>query len=457
MADKSTILVIGDVMLDKYVSGSVDRISPEAPVPVVKVQKEWSVLGGAGNVAANVSSLGGKAVLIGLVGNDGNGQEVHSLCTESGIEAHFLQTDSSTVTKTRIVSGQQIVRVDHEDELVWSEDNLASFRRELIAVVTSVSVILVSDYAKGTVSDELLSEVFSVANKNGIRVLIDPKRADWSAYSGAFLISPNLKELSLAFGKTVANEDNAVVDASRKLKSSHKVENLLCTRSSYGMTLLQGKGLLNIPTRAQEVFDVSGAGDTVLAALGVYLSEGKTLSDSAFGANAAAGLAVSKSGTATVKRSDLNDFLKRGEKLIERSAIDDFKSSAENRKIIFTNGCFDVLHQGHRQLLKEAKALGDILVVGLNSDESVKRLKGSERPINSESVRVHALAALSSVDAIIVFQEDTPFELISELKPEVLVKGGDYSAESVVGANLVNEVVIIPLVEGISTTGLQQD
>jgi D-beta-D-heptose 7-phosphate kinase/D-beta-D-heptose 1-phosphate adenosyltransferase len=455
MSSTSGILIIGDVMLDQYVSGSVSRISPEAPVPVVKVEKEWSTLGGAANVAANVASLGGQAVLVGLVGDDASSASIHKKCAEQGIEHHLVKSAQPTITKTRIVSGQQIVRVDREEELVWSSEAKSQLESRLNSLVKACDIILLSDYAKGTLSVEVLQLIFSAAKENGKRVLVDPKREDWTSYKGAFLVTPNLLELGMTQdGNGISNDDNQVVNACNSLRNNFKIENIVATRSSYGMTVVAEKGVLNIPTRALEVFDVSGAGDTVLAAFGVSLAQGKTVSESAFVANAAAGVVVSKRGTAVVHQTELEKFIKNNAKSVSKNEIEHFKTSVSGKKIVFTNGCFDVLHQGHRKLLKEAKSLGDVLVVGLNSDASISRLKGAERPINGVAQRIDVLSALPDVDAVIVFEEDTPLELLQELKPNVLVKGGDYIADEVIGNDLVDEVVIIPLVEGISTTKL---
>lgn len=442
-------------MLDHYVAGKVTRLSPEAPVPVVKVDREWSTLGGAGNVAANAAALGAKVVLIGLVGDDAAGRTVINSCASSNIQSGIVVGNQPTIVKTRVVSGQQIVRFDREEELRWSENQRIELKARLAEHIPNSDVILISDYAKGSLSYEVLKLIFETSSEHGKRVLVDPKRSDWTAYRGAFLVTPNLAELEMTLaGKGIQNEDNAVVAACNRLRSDFSVENIVATRSSYGMTVISDKKVLNIPTRALEVYDVSGAGDTVLATFGVSLAEGKTVTESAFVANAAAGIVVSKLGTAVVSRSELEAFLKGNSKLIGRENIPAFKSKNASRKIVFTNGCFDVLHQGHRKLLQEARELGDMLVVGLNSDDSIKRLKGEGRPINFVAQRIEALSALPSVDAIIVFEEDTPYELLAELKPQILVKGGDYRADHIVGRELVDEVVVIPLVEGVSTTEL---
>jgi len=441
-------------MLDRYISGFVNRISPEAPVPIVRVQREWSALGGAANVAANVAALGASATLIGLVGEDKNAQQIAADCKNRNIQTELIAGKQPTITKTRIIAGQQIVRVDREEPLLWEKEQLEQLLTALNKSVADCDLILLSDYAKGTLSQNVLQQIFQLAANHNKRVLVDPKRADWSAYSGAYLVSPNLKELALATGfDDLENDDNRVVETGRKLLRKSDVENILCTRSSYGMTLLSKNKLLNIPTNAQEVYDVSGAGDTVLATLGVMLAEKKSISESAFAANAAAGIVVGKRGTAVATRTELDQFLQQNTKVLSRSEIGHFNESCATQKMVFTNGCFDVLHQGHRKLLQEAKALGNVLVVGLNSDDSISRLKGKDRPINAEKERIAAISALPYVDKVVVFSEDTPHELLTQLRVDVLVKGGDYKKEDVVGNELVKQVVIINLLRGVSTTG----
>jgi len=447
------ILVIGDVMIDRYVSGTVDRVSPEAPVPVLKVKKEWSSLGGAANVAANVATLGGKPVLIGLIGHDSDGKELEQQCAAHSIETAFFRSDAPTVSKTRIISGQQIVRIDREEKHVWNTDNLRSLTETLYRLSGVVNIVLVSDYAKGTLSDEALTVVVEWASKENVRLVIDPKRADWSAYGHAFLITPNLKELGLTVGQSVENDDNAVVRAARAVLDGCHAQHVLVTRSEEGMTLVGSGKVLNVPAQVREVFDVSGAGDTVLATLGVWLSESESVPHSVLAANAAAAIAVSRQGTTTVTRKELAHALAEAtSKHMKRTEVANLKQALRGKKVVFTNGCFDVLHKGHRKLLYEARSFGDVLIVGLNSDSSVSRLKGPERPVNSEDLRIAALSSLEAVDYVMVFKEDTPLELLQELTPDVLVKGGDYKADEVVGKEVVGAVRIVGLVEGGSTT-----
>jgi D-beta-D-heptose 7-phosphate kinase / D-beta-D-heptose 1-phosphate adenosyltransferase len=451
------IVVIGDVMLDRYISGSVERVSPEAPVPVVKVQSEWSTLGGAANVAANVASLGGTPILIGLIGNDTAGEELATMCIEHRIETTLFRSAAPTITKTRIISGQQIVRIDREEQHVWSPEQLRSLKDHLTSISTEVSLVLVSDYAKGTLSPEVLDLLMSWAAENALRVIVDPKRSDWEAYHSPYLITPNLKELQLAVGSPVANDDNEVVRTARGLFTQGNAQNILITRSSEGMTLIGEGSVFNVPAVAQEIFDVSGAGDTVLASVGVWLSEGISLKESVLAANTAAGIAIGKRGTAAVLRNELETALAlSASKIVRREHISELRKSLKDKTVVFTNGCFDVLHKGHCKLLKEARSFGYVLVVGLNSDASVRRLKGSERPVNSEFIRSLALSSFEDVRFVVVFNEDTPYELLEELRADVLVKGGDYHPDEVVGKELVKEVRIVASVPGHATTSMLQ-
>lgn len=457
MARTQRILVIGDVMLDRYIAGSVDRVSPEAPVPVVKVHSEWSTLGGAANVAANVASLGGSPILVGLIGNDVAGEELLTACKEQGIEANLFRSSSPTITKTRIISGQQIVRIDREEQHVWNATQLLAVKEFLTSVSAEISLVLVSDYAKGTLSDQVLDLLMSWAADNALRVIVDPKRSDWEAYHNPYLITPNLKELQLAAGYAVANDDNDVVRAARGLFVKSQALNILTTRSSEGMTLLGEGYVFNVPAVVQEIFDVSGAGDTVLATLGVWLAEGNALKESVLKANTAAGIAIGKRGTAMVLRHELESALALASaKIVNREDVAQLRETLKGKKVVFTNGCFDVLHKGHRKLLEEARNFGDVLVVGLNNDDSVKRLKGKSRPINGLSQRIGAIERLECINFLLVFEEDTPIEIISDLRPSVLVKGGDYKADEIVGREWANELRRVTFERGYSSTILLQ-
>jgi len=453
MEEFGRILVFGDVMLDKYVSGSVNRVSPEAPVPVVKVEKEWEVLGGAGNVASNIRALGGNPILVGMIGNDEDSHSIRELCLNQNVETFLLVGNQPTISKTRVIAGQQIVRLDREDNFVWEDSQVNQLNDFLDHNLAKFSVVLISDYGKGTVSDDALFALFERCEALSIRVIVDPKRQDWSNYSGAFLLTPNTKELQQAVNKSLKDE-NEIVAAAALLKHKFGLKNILVTQSDRGMTLIGKDKVLIVPAMAQEVFDVSGAGDTVLATIGVMLSEGKTLTQSVFAANIAAGLVVNKRGTASVGRKELETKLSQVSKLISNSSFATIRDQYHNQRIVFTNGCFDILHEGHRVLLQSARSLGDILVVGVNSDSSVARLKGETRPINRQEERALVLSLLPYVDFVIIFEEDTPLDLIKVIKPNTLVKGGDYDSKQVVGAYLVPEVVIINLLQGHSTTFL---
>jgi len=447
------ILVIGDVMLDRYFAGSVDRVSPEAPVPVVKVQNEWSTLGGAANVAANVASLGGSPILVGLIGNDAAGEELLSACKKQSIEANLFRSITPTITKTRVIAGQQIVRIDREEKHAWNANQLHSLTDFLNTISAEISLVLVSDYAKGTLSEQVLDLLMSWAAENALRVIVDPKRSDWEAYLNPYLITPNLKEVQLAAGYAVANDDNEVVRAARGLFVKSFSQNILITRSSEGMTLIGEGYVFNVPAIAQEIFDVSGAGDTVLATIGVWLSEGKSLKESVLAANIAAGIAIGKRGTTAVMRREVEASLDlMSAKIVNRKDVAQLGKILKGKKVVFTNGCFDVLHSGHRKLLEEARSFGDILIVGLNSDASVSRIKGQDRPVNKELVRLSTLSSFDAIGYLIVFDEDTPYELISELQVDVLVKGGDYQVENIVGRELVGDVKIVSLVTGVSSS-----
>lgn len=447
------ILVIGDVMLDRYFAGSVDRVSPEAPVPVVKVQNEWSTLGGAANVAANVASLGGTPILVGLFGNDAAGEELLSACKKQSIEANLFRSIAPTITKTRVIAGQQIVRIDREEQHIWTTEQLQFLKDYLISISSDISLVLVSDYAKGTVSNQVLELLMSWAAENALRVIVDPKRSDWESYHNPYLITPNLKELQLAAGYAVANDDNDVVRAARGLFVKNFSKHVLITRSSEGMTLIGEGYVFNVPAVAQEIFDVSGAGDTVLATIGVWLSEGKSLKESVLSANIAAGIAIGKRGTTAVMRREVDASLDlMSAKIVKREDVAQLCEKLKGKKVVFTNGCFDVLHSGHRKLLEEARSFGDILIVGLNSDASVSRIKGQDRPVNKELVRLSTLSSFDAIGYLIVFDEDTPYELICELQVDVLVKGGDYQVENIVGRELVGDVKIVSLVKGVSSS-----
>ena len=460
------VLCIGDVMLDHYVYGQVERVSPEAPIPVLWIEREMKTLGGAGNVLRNLRALGAAASFISVVGNDEAGREVGRLVeVQDGTEAHVLvQPQRTTTVKTRYVAAnQQLLRADRESSTPldpYIREDLLRLAREL---VTDHSVVIISDYAKGVLTEGVALEIIRAAREAGAQVIVDPKGGDHIRYRGADLLKPNRRELAHATGMPVATGDE-IVGASRALIERCGFNAVLASLGAEGMVLVGAGGTVHLQrAEVREVYDVSGAGDTVVATVGTALAAGMTLTDAARLANAAAGVAVGKIGTAVVYASELiaslsGRDLHAADKVVPRSHALDLvvRWRRYGLKIGFTNGCFDLLHPGHVALLGQAKAACDRLVVGLNSDASTARIKGPRRPIQSESERAAVLASLAAVDLIVIFEEDTPIELIREIRPQLLVKGADYRLDEVVGADLVKsaggEVLLADVVPGYSTT-----
>jgi D-beta-D-heptose 7-phosphate kinase/D-beta-D-heptose 1-phosphate adenosyltransferase len=455
-------LVVGDVVLDRYVAGEVQRISPEAPVPVLLQTERRAVLGGAANVARHFTAFGGSAVLVGLIGVDAAAGEIGRLATEAGLTADLVaDTARMTTVKTRVLArNQQMMRIDEETPHVAAGD----VRARLLAAVEShlgeVDVVVMSDYAKGTLGGGVAATVAALARAAKRPVFADPKTEDFDAYKGATLVCPNVKELAAAVGLR-AVDDATAGEACRRALDRFDIEAVLVTRSEQGMTLLQrGAAPLHVRTRAVSVFDVSGAGDTAIAVVAAGVAAGLSLPDAVHFGNAAAGIVVGKSGTATVSPLELKRSLGLTSlhKPMSRSDTRELVAAwrAEGQVIGFTNGVFDLLHSGHIQSLEQAAEHCDILVVGVNSDASVKRLKGPSRPIQDETTRARVLAALDVVDVATIFSEDTPRELIAAIEPDVIFKGQDYREDQVVGADLVKarggRVVLLPLVEGVSTS-----
>lgn len=452
------VLVVGDLIVDTYHTGDVSRISPEAPIPVVRVTKSFSVLGGAANVARNLKTLHCLPVVIGVRGKDANGDLMERLFSDSNIECHIVCSDFPTITKSRIVGNrQQIVRVDFEtDKMKLPSEVYQQVFYEIEQVLPTVDVIVLSDYGKGFCNDTLCRYLIEKANECMKPIIVDPKGNDWYKYSKATFITPNVKELSDVVGEHIENTDENVISAGRKLQKQHKIDHLLVTRSEKGMTLIDNNEIYNLPTVAREVFDVSGAGDTVVATLAASLAGGLQLKQALTLANQAAGIVVGKSGTQPIHLEELtisNTYL-GDNKLLTMEQLNDLllMLREKRRKIVFTNGCFDVIHMGHVSYLQEARNLGDVLILGLNSDASVKRLKGEKRPVNNEVARAKVLSAMSCVNFIVVFDEDTPYNLIKTVRPDVLVKGGDYRVEDVVGREFAGEVKLINFIEGYSSS-----
>jgi len=461
---RASVLVVGDAMLDRYVYGRVLRISPEAPVPVLAVEREVAMPGGAGNVVRNLTALGAAVAFVSVVGDDQAGSDLTGLIGgQPGVEPWLLvQGGRATTTKTRfIASGQQLMRADHEQPSPINERLAERMVRIAADAVAATTVMVLSDYQKGVLAGDTCQRLIAAGRAAGRRVVVDPKGSDYGRYAGADLLTPNRAELALATGMPVDTEA-AIVAAAESLRAAHGVGAVLVTRSEDGMTLVEADAVRHFPAEAPEVHDVSGAGDTVVAVVAAGLAAGLSVPLAARLANIAAGIVVGKVGTAVAREADLLEALtpERGalRKVMGRAGAMEQVERWRQRgwRIGFTNGCFDLLHPGHVHLLEQARSWCDRLVVGLNSDASVKRLKGAARPIQGEAARAAVLASLASVDCVTVFEEDTPVELIKLFRPEVLVKGADYTVAQVVGGELVQEwggvVRLAQLLPGQSTT-----
>jgi len=457
----AVVLVIGDVMLDRYWHGDTGRISPEAPVPVVHVQRREERAGGAGNVAMNIAALGGRPHLLGLVGDDEAAGTLQRLVDDSGCSTTLVRSEAHpTITKLRVISRhQQLIRLDFEEdgEMVDPRGLQAPFE----AALARADCVVLSDYGKGTLRDP--APLIAVAREQGKTVIVDPKRKDFRAYRGATLVTPNMSEFQAVVGQCRNEEE--IVAHGYQLMADASIGGLLITRSEHGMLLLlPGEPPMNLPARAREVFDVTGAGDTVVAVLAAAVAAGVPMAQAAVLSNLAAGIVVGRLGTATVSREDLEDAL-LPEHLHRRGVVDEatlrqlvLEARKRGERIVMTNGCFDLLHPGHVAYLEQAAALGDRLLVAVNDDESVRRLKGDGRPVNPLAGRMTVLAGLRSVDWVVAFSEDTPECLICRTLPDVLVKGGDYLADEIAGGDCVRQaggnVVILGYVDGCSTSSL---
>lgn len=461
------LLVVGDVMLDKYVWGEVGRISPEAPVPVVRATHQSRQPGGAANVAMNLARLGARADVVGFAGGDEDERLLAECLRENGIVPRFVTSEGfPTITKQRILSGQQqMLRLDSDPVGVRPA---AAYKRLLESVLEALEgcdAVVLSDYAKGVLTPEICRAVIDAARRKNIPVLVDPKSADFARYSGATTICPNLGELAAAV-RLETREVNALLDAAEGMVQKLDLEFLTATLGEKGIALVRPGNRMVAPAVARQVFDVSGAGDTVIATLALCLASGLKPETAVGLANLAAGIVVGKVGTVPVEKHELlaalapqialqgEDKVVSREELVQRVAL--WKANGE--RVVFTNGCFDLLHIGHITVLEQARRFGDRLIVAINSDKSVSGLKGPSRPIVGERERARVLAALAAVDAVVVFGEQTPLELIVAARPDVIVKGGDYNPDTVVGAKEVEswggQVKIVPTVEGFSTTGL---
>jgi len=452
------VVVAGDVMLDRYLFGSTGRISPEAPVPVVHVHETDNRPGGAANVAVNLASLGVSTSVVGVVGNDAAADSLEAIMSEHGIACNFARAgDRPTITKTRVQSrGQQLIRLDEENVADMPGDAMASTLR---SVLEGAGAVVLSDYGKGALAD--VSVMIALCREAGVPVLVDPKGTDFHKYRGASLLTPNQSEFEAVAGRCASDQE--LVDRARTMMDDLDLDALLVTRSEKGMLLVEaGARPLFLSTQAREVYDVTGAGDTVIATLAGALASGQDLASSAALANIAAGLVVRKIGVATVTPGEISAALHQrgqgGRGLVELDALLALveESRSRNERIVMTNGCFDVLHAGHVSYLEEAKSLGDRLIVAVNDDASVKRLKGDSRPINALEDRLLVLAGLAAVDWVVPFAEDTPARLIQAILPDVLVKGGDYKPDEIVGGKEVlqngGEVRVLAFRDGHSSS-----
>lgn len=455
-------LVIGDVMLDKFCNGSINRISPEAPVPVLRYQSERNVLGGAANVATNLSGIGQNVALMACIGNDTAGSEIRQLLSEAGIDSEMVVAENGrpTTVKTRFVTGhQQLLRVDDES----TADIAAETKQKILSIykkrIAEFDLILISDYMKGMLSYEFTQSMIGIAQEAGKQVIVDVKDNNAAKYAGSGLLKPNRKELHDLTGLSVKTMDD-VVEAMKALRKKAECKCILATLSGDGMAFLgEDDSVIVERCDSRKVYDVVGAGDTAFAYVAAALAFGLSPKDMLKLANTASSIKVTRFGTSVVTLSDVIDELYHEVNKVQSiNTIEKTLSGRRDKKIVFTNGCFDILHIGHIRYLKEAKAKGDILVLGLNSDESVKRLKGPQRPVNKQQDRVDMLAEMEFIDYVVVFEEDTPYELITRVKPDILVKGGDYEPDKIVGADFVRSlggsVEVIPFVEGKSTTNI---
>ena len=462
-------LVIGDLMLDRYLWGAVERISTEAPVPVVLIDHETECAGGAANVAANLVGLGINTRLIGCVGSDENGTRLKRAVNELGIDTRGLLHSEThpTIAKTRILGGhQQMLRLDREKRTPYSDKDMQTLLRIVHQQLAErPAIILLSDYAKGVLTSELCQAVIVEAKRLGIPVLVDPKGRDYRKYHGATALTPNKRETAEACHVDV-HDTAALLDAAAHLRRNLQLDFIAVTRGDEGISLIEEGLCLHIPATARQVFDVSGAGDTVIATLAAGLATGLNRQEALHLANLAAGVVVGKVGTAPIKRDELwhelslesttaqADKVCRLDALLARIAT----WRASGQRVVFTNGCFDLLHAGHVTYLEQARKLGDRLVLGLNTDRSVSALKGPSRPVIHEQDRARVLAALEAIDAVILFDEDTPLDLINAIKPDVLVKGDDYTEDQVVGAKEVKSwggsIALVPVVPGRSSSNI---
>jgi D-beta-D-heptose 7-phosphate kinase/D-beta-D-heptose 1-phosphate adenosyltransferase len=461
LANNPKILVLGDLIIDDYLWGSSERISPEAPVQIVNISKKSTVLGGAGNVVKNLNALGAEVDIISVIGDCKVSIEVKNLLSQINVKTSNLVTEKNRITskKSRVISSnQQVIRYDFESINEINSQSQKIILDKFNQMIINYDIVLLSDYGKGLLTKELTQSLIKIAKKYKKKVLIDPKGQDYSKYNGAFLLTPNMKEASESTHIDIKDTES-LFKAITHLKKQCNLKISLITMSDQGVAVFDKKLRIH-PTSALEVFDVTGAGDTVLASLGFALSCDSNIDDAVKFANLASGIVVGKVGSAS---ATINEILKYESSLNQSSSSQHIKTFKEiaaiadelknkNKKIIFTNGCFDILHIGHVQYLEKAKSFGDILIIGLNSDLSVKNLKGKNRPINSQSDRAYILAALEVVDYVVIFDEDTPLKLIELIKPDILVKGSDYKGKEVIGSEIAKELRLVEFIQNSSTS-----
>ena len=457
----TNILVIGDLMIDHYLWGKCERISPEAPVQVVNVQKESSVLGGAGNVINNLRAMGSNVDVISVIGNDDAANELKTLLNQIDVNSQMLVVEENRKTskKSRLIaSQQQVLRYDKESIEDISNKSENKIIEELSVNISKYDAIILSDYGKGVLTTSLTQSIISLANNNNKKVFVDPKGKDYSKYKGAYTLTPNKKEAIEATNIDIKDE-KSLIDAIKKLKDNCDLKISLITLSEHGIAMFD-ENLVVKPTVAREVYDVTGAGDTVIASIAYAISNDLNIEEAVTFANLAAGVVVGKIGSATATLEEIFEYessLHKSNSSIHIKTFEEIEKLSlelhkKGKKIVFTNGCFDILHVGHVKYLEVAKSYGDVLIVGLNADSSVRKLKGPTRPVNIEEDRAYILASLESVDYVVIFEEETPYELIKLIKPHTLVKGGDYEGKVVVGQDIANELKLVQFVDGKSTT-----
>lgn len=460
--NKPHILVIGDLMLDNYLWGDCDRISPEAPVQVINVKKETTVLGGAGNVVNNLVALDCSVTVMSVIGDDEEAKQLSDILDKLDVKRHLiLDENRKTTKKSRIIAAhQQVVRYDKETKQAISKECEKNLVNKIFEVIDTYDIVIISDYDKGVLTQNLTHQIIFAANGADVKVLVDPKGIEYEKYIGAYLLTPNKSEAQKATNIQI-KDDKSLTLALKKLQNIASLSVPMITLSEDGIAILdENSNIIKKPTVAREVYDVTGAGDTVIASLGYCLAKNMHITEAMKFANLAAGVVVGKLGSATATHDEIETYKSSLHKSSVESHIKSFtqienivkKLKSSKNKIVFTNGCFDILHRGHVSYLDKAKSFGDILILGLNSDASVKRLKGESRPINNEEDRSYILAALESVDYVVIFDEDTPYELIKLIQPDILVKGADYEGKKVVGSDVAKEVKLVTFINGKSTT-----